>query len=110
MYFCLFGKDHTLQAKLWNYLNFNQFFRVEEGRGDLTGGAGGEIDMRSAQAQIDLVSGRLWLLRFKQEGFLLGAGSPSGSDVHISSSGIVQGHAYSLLQVGLPFSSDYTVI
>ncbi|KAL6980983.1 Calpain-type cysteine protease dek1 [Sarracenia purpurea var. burkii] len=56
--------------------------------------------MRSAQAQIDLASGRLWsqLLRFKQEGFLLGAGSPSGSDVHISSSGIVQGHAYSLLQ------------
>ncbi|PHT32876.1 Calpain-type cysteine protease DEK1 [Capsicum baccatum] len=32
-------------------------------------------------------------------GFLLGAGSPSGSDVHISSSGIVQGHAYSILQV-----------
>ena len=57
--------------------------------------------MRSAQAQIDLASGRLWsqLLRFKQEGFLLGAGRPSGSDVHISSSGIVQGHAYSLLQV-----------
>ena len=57
--------------------------------------------MRSAQAQIDLASGRLWsqLLRFKQEGFLLGAGSPSGSDVHVSSSGIVQGHAYSVLQV-----------
>uniref|UniRef100_A0A0D3BN76 Calpain catalytic domain-containing protein n=1 Tax=Brassica oleracea var. oleracea TaxID=109376 RepID=A0A0D3BN76_BRAOL len=33
------------------------------------------------------------------EGFLLGAGSPSGSDVHVSSSGIVQGHAYSVLQV-----------
>lgn len=28
-----------------------------------------------------------------------GAGSPSGSDVHVSSSGIVQGHAYSVLQV-----------
>ncbi|KAF3668074.1 hypothetical protein FXO37_09704 [Capsicum annuum] len=48
---------------------------------DLTGGSGEEIDMRSAEAQIDLTSGRLWsqLLRFKQEGFLLGAGSPSGS-------------------------------
>ncbi|XP_021595094.1 calpain-type cysteine protease DEK1 isoform X3 [Manihot esculenta] len=76
-----------------------RIYRVEEGRGDLTGDAGEEIDMRSSQAQIDLASGRLWLLRFKQEGFLLGAGSPSGSDVHISSSGIVQGHAYSLLQV-----------
>ncbi|KAL6179509.1 hypothetical protein ACLB2K_051024 [Fragaria x ananassa] len=74
---------------------------VQDALVDLTGGAGEEIDMRSAQAQIDLVSGRLWsqLLRFKQEGFLLGAGSPSGSDVQISSSGIVQGHAYSLLQV-----------
>lgn len=74
---------------------------VQDALVDLTGGAGEEIDMRSAEAQIDLASGRLWsqLLRFKQEGFLLGAGSPSGSDVHISSSGIVQGHAYSLLQV-----------
>ena len=74
---------------------------VQDALVDLTGGAGEEIDIRSAQAQIDLASGRLWsqLLHFKREGFLLGAGSPSGSDVHISSSGIVQGHAYSLLQV-----------
>uniref|UniRef100_A0A0E0NJY1 Protein DEFECTIVE KERNEL 1 n=1 Tax=Oryza rufipogon TaxID=4529 RepID=A0A0E0NJY1_ORYRU len=74
---------------------------VQDALVDLTGGAGEEIDMRSPQAQIDLASGRLWsqLLHFKQEGFLLGAGSPSGSDAHISSSGIVQGHAYSILQV-----------
>ncbi|XP_027916501.1 calpain-type cysteine protease DEK1 isoform X1 [Vigna unguiculata] len=74
---------------------------VQDALVDLTGGAGEEIDMRSGEAQIDLASGRLWsqLLRFKQEGFLLGAGSPSGSDVHVSSSGIVQGHAYSILQV-----------
>lgn len=74
---------------------------VQDALVDLTGGAGEEIDMRSGEAQLDLASGRLWsqLLRFKQEGFLLGAGSPSGSDVHISSSGIVQGHAYSILQV-----------
>ncbi|KAK9123371.1 hypothetical protein Sjap_012973 [Stephania japonica] len=74
---------------------------VQDALVDLTGGAGEEIDIRSRETQLDLASGRLWsqLLRFKQEGFLLGAGSPSGSDVHISSSGIVQGHAYSLLQV-----------
>lgn len=74
---------------------------VQDALVDLTGGAGEEIDMRSPQAQLDLASGRLWsqLLHFKQEGFLLGAGSPSGSDAHISSSGIVQGHAYSILQV-----------
>ncbi|GAA0139178.1 cysteine protease [Lithospermum erythrorhizon] len=74
---------------------------VQDALVDLTGGAGEEIDMRSSHVQIDLASGRLWsqILRFKQEGFLLGAGSPSGSDVHVSSSGIVQGHAYSILQV-----------
>lgn len=74
---------------------------VQDALVDLTGGAGEEIDMRSPQAQIDLASGRLWsqLLHFNQEGFLLGAGSPSGSDAHISSSGIVQGHAYSILQI-----------
>ncbi|PHT61484.1 hypothetical protein T459_34677 [Capsicum annuum] len=74
---------------------------VQDALVDLTGGSGEEIDMRSIEAQIDLASGRLWsqLLRFKQEGFLLGAGSPSGSYVHISSDGIVQGHAYSILQV-----------
>ncbi|EPS66151.1 phytocalpain [Genlisea aurea] len=74
---------------------------VQDALVDLTGGAGEEIDMRSAQSQIELASGRLWsqLLRFKREGFLLGAGSPSGSDVHVSSCGIVQGHAYSILQV-----------
>ncbi|KAG6476656.1 hypothetical protein ZIOFF_065901 [Zingiber officinale] len=74
---------------------------VQDALVDLTGGAGEEIDIRSAQVQIDLASGRLWsqLLHFKREGFLLGAGSPSGSDVHVSPSGIVQGHAYSILQV-----------
>ncbi len=74
---------------------------VQDALVDLTGGAGEEIDMFHESSQLDLVSGRLWfqLQRFKQEGFLLGAGSPSGSDVHVSSSGIVQGHGYSLLQV-----------
>ncbi|PHT97718.1 hypothetical protein BC332_33383 [Capsicum chinense] len=41
---------------------------VQDALVDLTGGAGEEIDMRSAEAQIHLASGRLWsqLLRFKQ--------------------------------------------
>lgn len=74
---------------------------VQDALVDLTGGAGEEIDLRTPQSQIDLASGRLWsqLLHFKREGFLLGAGSPTGSDVHVSSSGIVQGHAYSVMQV-----------
>lgn len=75
--------------------------QVHDALVDLTGGAGEEIDLTNEVAQLDLASGHLWsqLQRFKQEGFLLGAGSPSGSDVHVSSSGIVQNHAYSLLQV-----------
>ncbi|KAH0895228.1 LOW QUALITY PROTEIN: hypothetical protein HID58_057657, partial [Brassica napus] len=67
---------------------------VQDALVDLTGGAGEECSSTNRSC-------KLWsqLLRFKQEGFLLGAGSPSGSDVHVSSSGIVQGHAYSVLQV-----------
>ena len=88
-------------AKLHGFHEALEGGLVQDALVDLTGGAGEEIDMRSAQVQIDLASGRLWsqLLRFKQGGFLLGAGNPSGSDVHISSSRIVQRHAYSLLQV-----------
>ncbi|KAE8684909.1 hypothetical protein F3Y22_tig00111105pilonHSYRG00694 [Hibiscus syriacus] len=74
---------------------------VQDALVDLTGGVGEEIDIRSSQAQLDLSSGRLWsqLLRFKQEGFLFGDGSPSSSDVKVFSSSIVQGHGYSLLQI-----------
>ncbi|VFQ64035.1 unnamed protein product [Cuscuta campestris] len=54
---------------------------VQDALVDVTGGAGEEIDMRSTEAQIDLASGRLWsqVLRFNQEGFLLGAGIASGA-------------------------------
>ncbi|KAL4585413.1 hypothetical protein LXL04_010033 [Taraxacum kok-saghyz] len=88
-------------AKLHGFHETLEGGLVQDALVDLTGGAGEEIDMRSARVQIDLANRRLWsqLLRFKQGGFLLGAGNPSGSDVHISSSRIVQGHAYSLLQV-----------
>ncbi|GBG77348.1 hypothetical protein CBR_g23680 [Chara braunii] len=74
---------------------------VQDALVDLTGGAGEEIDMRNQDKQLEIASGRLWsqLMRFKEEGFLLGVGSPSGSDTEISPNGIVQSHAYSLLQV-----------
>ena len=38
-------------------------------------------------------------MRYASGGFLLGAGSPSGSDTETSTLGIVQGHAYALLDV-----------
>ena len=43
----------------------------------------------------------LWekLVFWTNKNYLLGAGSPSGSDTDISPLGIVQGHAYSILDV-----------
>jgi len=36
---------------------------------------------------------------WRAKNYLMGAGSPSGSDSDISPMGIVQGHAYSILDV-----------
>ena len=43
----------------------------------------------------------LWSLmeKYAEEGYLMGAGSPSGSDENVSAFGIVQGHAYAILDV-----------
>jgi hypothetical protein len=66
---------------------------------DLTRGVGEEIDMFHESSQLDFVNGCLWFQfqRFKQEGFLFRVGSPSSFNVYVSSSGIMQGHGYSLL-------------
>jgi hypothetical protein len=68
---------------------------------DFTNGVGGREDMRRLQQQIDNGSLFKQLLQWKQQGFLLGAGSPAGTDdvAHMPNTGIVQGHAYSLLDV-----------
>ena len=46
-------------------------------------------------------TGELWtkLLFFRARSYLMGAGSPAGSDTDVSPLGIVQGHAYSILDV-----------
>ena len=68
---------------------------------DLTGGLGSIINMRKEQKSCN--DGTLWtqVVQHVKAGYLLGAGSPAGSDSvdHMSSSGIVQGHAYSILDV-----------
>ena len=48
-------------------------------------------------------TGELWakLLFWKSKNYLMGCGSPSGSDSDVSSLGIVQGHAYSILDVAM---------
>lgn len=57
------------------------------------------ISMTDDKVKADIRSGALWekLKSYVQLGYLLGAGSPSGSDSDVSGQGIVQGHAYSLL-------------
>lgn len=68
---------------------------------DFTNGVGGREDMRRLQQQID--NGTLFkqLLKWREMGYLLGAGSPAGVDdvANMPNTGIVQGHAYSLLDV-----------
>ena len=46
-------------------------------------------------------TGELWtkMLFWRSRSYLMGAGSPPGSDSDVSPLGIVQGHAYSILDV-----------
>lgn len=68
---------------------------------DFTGGEPDMLTVTDAEVQPAVDDGSLFkkLLKYAELGYLLGAGSPSGSDSDVSSLGVVQGHAYSLLQV-----------
>jgi len=65
------------------------------------GSVGGRIDLTSQASKAEILSGALFhkVKKYADIGYLLGAGSPSGSDADVSTYGIVQGHAYSLLRV-----------
>eukprot|EP01028_Stygiella_incarcerata_P012975 TRINITY_DN81003_c0_g1_i1.p1 TRINITY_DN81003_c0_g1~~TRINITY_DN81003_c0_g1_i1.p1 ORF type:complete len:1786 (+),score=550.99 TRINITY_DN81003_c0_g1_i1:81-5438(+) len=64
---------------------------------DLTGGVPEAVEWKDSK----VTSGSIWskILTSFRNGYLLGASSPSGSDTDISAYGIVQGHAYSILNV-----------
>ena len=83
-----------------NYESIESGF-TDQALADLTGGIAMRIDF-SKDRQL-VTSGSLWktLLQYRDSGYLMGAGSPSGSDsaANASSLGIVQGHAYALLDV-----------
>jgi len=68
---------------------------------DLTGQTGFCVDMRSEESKTDIRSGALFkrILGYHEAGYLMGCGSNSGSDSNTSAQGIVQGHAYSILNV-----------
>lgn len=71
---------------------------VDEALVDLTGGVAGEhVGLGEAGAD----EAALWatLKRHAEAGFLMGAGSPAGSDTDTSELGIVQGHAYAVLRI-----------
>lgn len=59
------------------------------------------LTMTTPEVKAQIRDGSLFekLKTYHQSGFLLGAGSPAGSDRDVSASGIVQGHAYSILRV-----------
>ncbi|KAL0220966.1 hypothetical protein RCL1_000820 [Eukaryota sp. TZLM3-RCL] len=74
--------------------------QVSIGLSDLTGGIADQFSFKNSEVVKDIASGSMWrhMIEYVKRGYLLGAGSPSGKDTDISSFGIVQGHAYSILQ------------
>ncbi|KAJ6250206.1 calpain [Anaeramoeba flamelloides] len=68
---------------------------------NLTGGMGEMFQMNKEENLQQVNDGRLWqkLLQYQRAGYLLGAGSHSGSDTNVSEKGIVMGHAYGILDV-----------
>ena len=65
----------------------------------MTGGASQEIELDAPETQAATKSGKLWaeLSTHLSQGYLMGAGSPPGSDTSWDEHGIVQGHAYAIL-------------
>lgn len=66
---------------------------------DFTGGMPETITLSDEKTAVAVNDGSLWakLQRYQELGYLLGSGSPAGSDTDISGEGIVQGHAYAVL-------------
>lgn len=64
------------------------------------GSVGEMFTMTSPEVKAKIRSGELFktVLQYLDLGYMLGAGSPSGSDKDVNTKGIVQGHAYSLLR------------
>lgn len=70
---------------------------VHLGLVDLTGGASEECKVQADPAQVAMLWPRM--LMANESGYLMGAGSTSGSNAEVTEFGIVKGHAYSILDV-----------
>ena len=71
---------------------------VHVGLVDLSGGAADELDLQKSSVEVH--NGNLFrrLVNFQRSGFLMGCSSHAGSDTDVVN-GIVQGHAYSIIEV-----------
>ena len=67
----------------------------------LTNGISSSINMRESDTERLYNTGELWnkVQFYSKKSYLMGAGSPNGSDSDVSDLGIVFGHAYSILDV-----------
>ncbi|CDW72149.1 dek1-calpain-like protein [Stylonychia lemnae] len=74
---------------------------VDAAFADLTNGAPDRYDLKDQSVKRMNTTGQFWekLKQWNSKNYLMGAGSPQGSDADISRLGIVQGHAYSILDV-----------
>ena len=74
---------------------------IDSGLMDITGGAAVRFDLEDEISGSMIADGSMWkiLTQFAESGYLLGAASHAGSDSDTSTSGIVQGHAYAILDV-----------
>lgn len=90
-------------AKLYGSYSAIEGGLVEKALEALTNGAPQSIPLRNKEIEEQYNTGELWskMIFWKSKNYLMGAGSPSGSDSDVSSMGIVQGHAYSILDVAL---------
>lgn len=72
---------------------------VSEALENLTNGVPSSYIFASENVAADIQSGKFWkkILTWRDKRYLMGAGSNSGKDTDISTLGIVQGHAYSIL-------------
>ena len=68
---------------------------------ELTNGSGQSFRLRDKNVEQQFNTGELWskMQFWHAKSYLMGAGSPAGSDTDVSPLGIVQGHAYSILDV-----------
>jgi len=74
---------------------------VDTAFADLTNGAPDRYELQEPDVRRMLSNGQFWekLKFWYSKNYLMGAGSPNGSDRDVSPMGIVQGHAYGILDV-----------